>query len=811
MGCGARGIGKVLMAGAVTVMVLQGYLVAGAASARSSSQTPASSSGAPAAQKPLPSTESTPVKKPTIRLKVGEEAGDADGLGEKLRVPLKNFFALSGLTVVEADATGFDADLEITVKGKALSDRYSMFLFTGGGTEYYTGAEVSGRLLFEAQNGKVLAEQPWDGKEPTPYRLEGGFGPSSPKGAPFSKALDASSLWGHVGTFLLRGLGPEIATQYFEALAGERALRTHAFAGLTSIGAPAVSTLLGMIGKGAHVDEAESALQKIGASAAPELLRQLKSNDPAARRAAAKVLRLVRSDELLPHVIAATKDADAAVRSDAVNALRFYSAHDKTLAPLKDALSDQDVEVRRQSVKAIREKGPLGVDVLITVLQSAETPVVRHEAAEALGEIRDPKAIMPLIGVLEQTIPLPLRTTVRNALAKFDDPRVVPALIAEVDRAKNAKDPISAKLALRDLLKSKTGQDFGVDPVAWRAWWDGRQKETVAARIRTAREELDGLLKSGLAQSAVATSQDSLRQAEVSLEAQRYDEAGRLADQSRTGIADMARIWKEASLLHQRLERAKAKGIPETTAQQLTEKLNVALAAIKSGSVQKGEGAIKEAKQLFLSVKVHPGTGLSVLTDSRYVDFAPGDKSAEASNLVASLEHLGYHVRQFQSFDLESLRLILEESRAVFIPSLDKPTQWTAAIGEKAREAFGDYVREGGIVVTVFPNTQLIAFLKDVFGVNLVGSSVIDVKKVAGLDGAPRELFRNTAVLGVDAQSLPQNAERLYEDNDHTGVITRIPVGDGAIIVMGWDWGDAVPTGQQDGGWLKVLDLLLKS
>lgn len=69
------------------------------------------------------------------------------------------------------------------------------------------------------------------------------------------------------------------------------------------------------------------------------------------------------------------------------------------------------------------------VDGLIRVLQTGAHPESREEAAEALGEIRDPRAVEPLIGALKDR-DHEVRAEAADALARIGDPRAVEPLNA---------------------------------------------------------------------------------------------------------------------------------------------------------------------------------------------------------------------------------------------------------------------------------------------------------------------------------------------------------------------------------------------
>lgn len=67
------------------------------------------------------------------------------------------------------------------------------------------------------------------------------------------------------------------------------------------------------------------------------------------------------------------------------------------------------------------------VDGLIKVLATGKHPESREEAAEALGDLRDPKAVEPLIAALKDR-DAEVREGAAEALGKIGDRRAVEAL-----------------------------------------------------------------------------------------------------------------------------------------------------------------------------------------------------------------------------------------------------------------------------------------------------------------------------------------------------------------------------------------------
>lgn len=81
----------------------------------------------------------------------------------------------------------------------------------------------------------------------------------------------------------------------------------------------------------------------------------------------------------------------------------------------------------RQPVDVLASLGKPAVEPLIAELKDYD-PLVRRQAAEALGEIRDPRAVEPLIALLKDTDPLIRRHAVK-ALGKISNARAVSPLI----------------------------------------------------------------------------------------------------------------------------------------------------------------------------------------------------------------------------------------------------------------------------------------------------------------------------------------------------------------------------------------------
>lgn len=104
-------------------------------------------------------------------------------------------------------------------------------------------------------------------------------------------------------------------------------------------------------------------------------------------------------DELLPELTAALADESAEVRQAA--ALAFsHRPHPEAIPALVQALADPDALTARLASSALQLTGPAATSALLEVLKTGSTSAKR-EAARALAEIQDPRAIPGLFQALE--------------------------------------------------------------------------------------------------------------------------------------------------------------------------------------------------------------------------------------------------------------------------------------------------------------------------------------------------------------------------------------------------------------------------
>ena len=91
---------------------------------------------------------------------------------------------------------------------------------------------------------------------------------------------------------------------------------------------------------------------------------------------------------------------------------------------------------------------------------------IRWHAVTALGDMKDPRAVVPLFVTLKDENSY-VRATTAWALGEIKDLRAIEPLIAALkDESHGVKK--NAALALKNI----TGKDFGKDPAPWQAWWE---------------------------------------------------------------------------------------------------------------------------------------------------------------------------------------------------------------------------------------------------------------------------------------------------------------------------------------------------
>jgi len=209
--------------------------------------------------------------------------------------------------------------------------------------------------------------------------------------------------------------------------------------------AAALRSLIGMF---SHPDpevsqKAWEGVVDMGAAAEGELIGALESKDLTVAEHAAGALGSMASKPAVEPLVKALRGWKT---RQYVVAWALGEIGDPGAIPvLVEAMGAEDAEVRKYAARSVIKFGHEAVDVLLDALES-ESEEVRHYAVRALGEIRDPRSVEPLLaagGKVDREVHL-------WALGRLGDPRgyvIIAASAGDPDR----KVRLTAIQAIMDL------------------------------------------------------------------------------------------------------------------------------------------------------------------------------------------------------------------------------------------------------------------------------------------------------------------------------------------------------------------------
>jgi HEAT repeat protein len=161
----------------------------------------------------------------------------------------------------------------------------------------------------------------------------------------------------------------------------------------------------------------------------------LKGQNQEEAYAAIHELGRLGTDEAADLLISSLARLDGVSRSAARELGRIGHSH--AIKPLADMLGV--AEVNEAAAEALIRMGAKAVDVLIPLLRS-ENAVIRRTTARVLGEIRDVRAVEPLMAALQDDGDYAVRTAAADALGQIKHQRAIWALV-NVLRLRDETDP----------------------------------------------------------------------------------------------------------------------------------------------------------------------------------------------------------------------------------------------------------------------------------------------------------------------------------------------------------------------------------
>jgi HEAT repeat protein len=155
--------------------------------------------------------------------------------------------------------------------------------------------------------------------------------------------------------------------------------------------------------------------------------------DRTVRQSAAEALGEIGDVRAAEPLLAAFND-DESIRGSAIKALGQIGGT-RVVNLLVAAQGAKDAETKKASLEALRQLGPAGVDAVLVIFQNTEEETVsRVMAAQALGQLGDPRAFDPLLATLsDKDANEALREASAKALGHLGDLRAVEPLIATFD------------------------------------------------------------------------------------------------------------------------------------------------------------------------------------------------------------------------------------------------------------------------------------------------------------------------------------------------------------------------------------------
>lgn len=163
-------------------------------------------------------------------------------------------------------------------------------------------------------------------------------------------------------------------------------------------------------------------------------------------------------------------NADRRFRGTALLAAAPFAGEDEYLDLFIDNARDPDPAVRAAAVRGLANHGsPAHIDILAAALADQDS-LVRAEAARAAQRIHGPAIVPALVQRLDpdREREHEVRAAAAHALGQYAEPRVLEALLAAL------RDPsLTVNRHAQESLRTLTGQELGLDPVAWLAFVRG--------------------------------------------------------------------------------------------------------------------------------------------------------------------------------------------------------------------------------------------------------------------------------------------------------------------------------------------------
>lgn len=211
------------------------------------------------------------------------------------------------------------------------------------------------------------------------------------------------------------------------------------------------------------------------------------------------------------------------------------------------------------------------------------------------------------------------------------------------------------------------------------------------------------------------------------------------------------------------------------------------------------------------------GTDILFYANSSHVDYDPKSKNSEGAGMEKALLRSRQRVKRVTSLDPAVLRRELRGASVLVIPDLEKGDPKAS---RPAQAVMRDFVSSGGTLLAAMDESgkdRAAKLVNEIFGWRLAVESEAkgsksgrqSVVKKWGFRG-PRSIRHNNDTDALKKASLPSSSAIFYADSSGNATVSALPFGSGQVVFLGWDWYDGKPLGRQDGGWLSVLQGVLR-
>lgn len=201
---------------------------------------------------------------------------------------------------------------------------------------------------------------------------------------------------------------------------------------------------------------------------------------------------------------------------------------------------------------------------------------------------------------------------------------------------------------------------------------------------------------------------------------------------------------------------------------------------------------------------------VALLMDTLLFDYDSTDNGAEASEMEHTIKSFGIGVTRVNAVDSATLAGVLATHTVLVIP--EALGGFDDSLKTGAQAVIRNWVDSTGGLLIINHNATNRQVLDSLFGYALAtGTStdrgLLNAADAAGtpFEGGPAVIWDNSAVTELTSASLPAGTLEIYTTVGGDVSVGVVAQGNGAVVLLGWDWLDAAPFGAQDGGWLEVL------